>query len=109
MVPPLFSNVHILTINMFKNFKKKYNNKKMNFLTILSIFLIFSLQLSSFVLGDKNNAIGSESKVLKKSKSNTLGYFGKRDNDEPSEEELEESISTEHDIKTKRGLCPHCG
>jgi hypothetical protein len=77
----------------------------MNFFTILSIFLIFSLQLSSsFVLGDKSNAIGSESKVLQKSESNSLGYFEKRDYDEPSEEELEESVSTEYHTKTKRDL-----
>ncbi len=53
-------------------------------------------------LEKKNNAIGSESKVLQKSESNNLGYFEKRDNDEPSEEELEESVSTEYHIKTKR-------
>ena len=93
----------------------------MNFLTILSIFLIFSLQLSSFVLGNKNNAIGSGQRLKQTSTSNPSidgGYvFGKRDQKEKDEKGHSEEI-TSTQVTTQQTtapvfapslLCPYCG
>ena len=94
----------------------------MHFFTILSIFLIFSLQLSSFVLGDKKNAIGSGQKLKQTSTSNPL-IDGKRDHKEKDQKGHSEEITlklvttqqtTQQTTVPVRQLapsllCPYCG
>jgi hypothetical protein len=93
----------------------------MHFFTILSIFLIFSLQLSSFVLGVKNNAIGSGQRLKQTSTSNPLidgGYvFGKRDHKEKDQKghseitstQVKTEVTTQESVSSPSLLCPYCG
>ena len=88
----------------------------MNFFTILSIFLIFSLQLSSFVLGDKKNAIGSGQKLKQTSTSNPL-IDGKRDHKEKDQKghseitstQVKTEVTTQESVSSPSLLCPYCG